>query len=73
LDHSTPYYPQGNGLVESPNKILVRIIKKMMIESKRNWDTQLVHTLWVDRVSSKRSIGISPFQLFYGDDDVIPL
>ena len=30
LNHSTSYYPQGNGLEDSSNKILVRIIKKMV-------------------------------------------
>ena len=30
LVHSTSYYPQGNGLVESSNKILVRIIRKLL-------------------------------------------
>jgi transposase InsO family protein len=29
LGHFTSYYPQGNGLAESSNKILVRIIKKI--------------------------------------------
>ena len=29
ISHSTPYYPQGNGLVESSNKSLVRTIKKL--------------------------------------------
>jgi transposase InsO family protein len=28
LVHSTPYYPQGNGLAESSNKILIKIIKR---------------------------------------------
>jgi len=28
--HSTSYYPQGNGLAESYNKILVRVIKNML-------------------------------------------
>jgi transposase InsO family protein len=30
LSHSTTYYPQGNGLVESSNKSLIRIIKKLL-------------------------------------------
>ena len=30
LVHSTSYYPQGNGLAKSSNKILVRIIKKLL-------------------------------------------
>ena len=39
LTHSTPYYPQGNGLAEASNKSLVRIIKKMMSENKRILDS----------------------------------
>ena len=35
LNHSTAYYPQGNGLVESSNKSLVRIIKKLLEDNKR--------------------------------------
>ena len=73
LTHSTPYYPQGNGLAEASNKSLVRIIKKMMSENKRIWDSQLIYALWADRVSTKKSIGTSPFQLVYGIDVVTPL
>jgi hypothetical protein len=29
-------------------------------------------SLWVDRVTTKRSLGISPFQLVYGTDAVFP-
>ena len=32
LSHSTTYYPQGNGLAESSNKSLIRIIKKLSME-----------------------------------------
>ena len=35
LNHSTNYYPQGNGLEESSNKILVRIIKNLFEDNKR--------------------------------------
>ena len=34
LSHSTAYYPQGNGLVESSNKSLVRTIKKLLQDNK---------------------------------------
>ena len=30
LKHSTPYYPQGNGLVQSTNKIIIKSIKKLL-------------------------------------------
>jgi hypothetical protein len=61
LIHSTPYYPQGNGLVESSKKILIRIIKRLLEDNKRAWSLKLKFALWADRVTTKRSIGISPF------------
>jgi transposase InsO family protein len=71
LGHSTAYYPQGNGLAESTNKNLVKIIKKILGQNKRNWDSQLKYALWEDRISTKREIGTSPFQLVYGLDAIL--
>ena len=34
LHYSTNYYPQGNGLAESTNKNLIRILKKSHRKSK---------------------------------------
>ena len=70
LNHSTAYYPYGNGLVESSNKILVSIITKLLEYNKRAWHTKLKYALWADRISTKRAIGMSPFQLVYGDEVV---
>ena len=61
LGHSTAYYPQGNGLVESSNKSLVNIIKKLLEDKKKSWHPNLVHALWADRLTLKKSIGMSPF------------
>ena len=36
LVHSTSYYPQGNGLAESSNKSLVRIIRKLLETNKKD-------------------------------------
>ena len=72
LGHSTAYYPRGNGLVESFNKSLVNIIKNMLQENKRNCHNKLTNSLWADRVSTKRSINMSPFQLVYGIDTIFP-
>jgi len=35
LHHSTPNFPQGNGLRESSNKILVKVIKKTLADHKK--------------------------------------
>lgn len=72
LGHSTAYYPQGNGSTDSSNKSLVNIIKKLLEMNKKSWHKKLVNALWADRVSQKKSIGMSPFELVYGVDTVFP-
>jgi hypothetical protein len=72
LVHSTPYYPQGNGLAESSNKILINIIKKLLEDNNKAWDSKMKFALCVDRVTTKQSLGISPFQLVYGIEVVFP-
>eukprot|EP00253_Pinus_taeda_P011458 PITA_11458 len=72
LGHSTAYYPQGNGLAESSNKSLVNMIKKVLEENKKNWPKKLVNALWEDRLTTKRSIGVSPYELVYGLEAKFP-
>src|ERR1700759_1159630 len=72
LGHSTAYYPQGNGLAESSNKILINIIKKVLEENKKNWHKKIVNALWADRLTTKRSIGVSPYELVYGLEAKFP-
>ena len=72
LRHSTTYYPQGNGLEELSNKSLVNIIKKLLEDNKKTWNKKLVNALWADRLTTKKSIGTSPYQLVYGMDVVFP-
>jgi transposase InsO family protein len=73
LGHSTTYYPQGNGLVESSNKILMNIIKKVLTENKKAWHVHLKYTLWENQIITKKSIGMSPFQMVYGTDVFLPI
>jgi hypothetical protein len=73
LGHSTTYYAQGNGLAESSNKSLITIIKKDLSENKRSCHVHLRYALWANRIGTKKSIGISPFQMVYGTDVVLPI
>jgi transposase InsO family protein len=43
--HSTPYYPQGNKLVESSNKSLIKLIKGLLEDNKKAWDSNLKFSL----------------------------
>jgi hypothetical protein len=48
LIHSTPYYPQGNGLAESSNKILIKLIRRLLEDNKRAQDSKPKFALWAD-------------------------
>jgi len=72
LGHSTTYYLQGNGLAESSNKSIVRIIRKVLQENKKAWHLKLKYILWTDRICTKRSIGTSPYELVYGAEAIFP-
>ena len=50
----------------------MNIIKKLLEDNKKFWHTKLVHALWDDRLTLKKSIGMSPFQLVYGIDVIFP-
>jgi hypothetical protein len=41
VKYSTNYYPWGNGLVESTNKNLIKILKKTINDHQRNWHLAL--------------------------------
>jgi hypothetical protein len=58
LKYSASYYPQGNGLAESTNKNLIKIIKRTVSENHKNWHNALYKALWADRVTLKSSIVI---------------
>jgi len=70
LGHSNAYYQQGNGLAESSSKSLVNIIKKLLETNKKSCNKKLVNALWADRVSQKKSISMSPFEIVYGVNTV---
>eukprot|EP00253_Pinus_taeda_P028572 PITA_28572 len=72
LGHSLAYYPQGNGLAESSNKSLINIINKVLEENKKSWHRKLTNALWADRLSTKKSIGTSPYELVYGMEARFP-
>lgn len=72
LHHSTPYYPQGNGLAKSSNKSLVKVIKKTLADHKKSWDSHLIYAVWENKITPKRSIGKYPFQLVYGKYAIFP-
>jgi len=73
LKTSSNYYPQGNGLVESTNKNLIRLIKRIGVDHHKEWHKVLNIALWADRITPKQVTKISPYELVYGKPIVMPL
>ena len=70
---STVYYPQANGLAESSNKILLKILKKTVSENRKDWDQKLNSALWAFRTAFKVGSGFTPFRLVYGLEAIVPM
>ena len=69
---SSPYHPQGNGQAKSYNRSLLKIIKRILDDNKKAWDSKLSSAIWVDRVIVKKEIGTTPFDIVYGIQKRLP-
>ena len=56
----------ANRLEDSSNKSLIKIIKRLLEDNKKAWNPKLKFSLWADRVTTKKYLGVSLFQLVYG-------
>ena len=75
IDHrkTTPYHPQTNGQTERVNGILVNILRKTVLDSKRDWDVKLMAALWAYRRTYKVTTQTTPFSLVYGLEATLPI
>jgi transposase InsO family protein len=71
IKYSANYYPQGNGVAESTNKNLVRILKKTVTDNQRNWHNQLHNALWVNRVMHPRKLSGIPHTFWSTEQEAI--
>ncbi|MCO5587799.1 hypothetical protein L7F22_041751 [Adiantum nelumboides] len=71
--HSSPYYPQCNGLVKKVNNMICRIITKQANNRPKVWDRHLNAALWAYRTSFKTTLGYTPYQLVFGKKAILPI
>jgi hypothetical protein len=72
LLNSSPYYAQANGQAESSNKTLVKLIKKKIEDNPKRWHEVLSEALWAHRISRHGATKVTPFELVYGQEVVLP-
>ncbi|MCO5591927.1 hypothetical protein L7F22_045920 [Adiantum nelumboides] len=71
--HSTPYYPQSNGLVEKANEIIAGIIKKLVESKPKRWDNFLDRAIWAYKTTYRDATQFTPFHLVYGQEALQPI
>ena len=70
---TTPYHPQTNGQTERVNRILVNILRKTILDSKKDWDVKLTATLWAYQTTYKVTTQATPFSLVYVLEATLPI
>ncbi|KRZ47210.1 Gag-Uncharacterized protein, partial [Trichinella nativa] len=71
---SSPYHPQGNGLVERANRTLLNTLAKLCHESQdRSWDQLLPLATMAYNSTAHETTGQSPFCMLFGKQMSLPL
>jgi hypothetical protein len=73
LLNSSPYYAQANGQAKASNNVLIKIIKKRIKDNPRKWHEKLSEALWAHRASIHGAMKVTPFELVYGQESVLPV
>jgi len=72
LLNASPYYAQANGQAEASNKGIIKLIKRKIDEQPKKWHTTLNEALWAYRMSYHGATKVSPYQLVYGHEAILP-
>jgi hypothetical protein len=72
LLNPSPYYALANGQAEVANKGIIKLIKHKINENPKRWHMILNEGLWAYRMACHGATKLSPYQLVYGHDVVLP-
>jgi hypothetical protein len=73
LLNSSLYYAQANGQTESSNRTFINLIKKKIYDNPKHWHRILSEALWAHIISKHSATKVSPFELVYGQEAVLPV
>jgi hypothetical protein len=75
IDHrkTTFCHPQTNGQTKRVNGTLMSILRRTIMDSKKNWNVKLTATLWAYRITFKVATQATPFSLVYGLEGNLPI
>ena len=70
---TSPYHPQGDGLVERFNRTLVSMLSAVVQDRHHEWEEHLRATCMAYNTSVQSSTGFTPFYLMFGRKARMPL
>ena len=64
------YHPQSNGLVERGHQNIVDALMKPTAPAAKpgNWHLHLAAVSWADRITVRKSTGLTPFRVVFGQE-----
>eukprot|EP00731_Ephydatia_muelleri_P032451 Em0023g958a len=71
--HTTPYRPQGNGMVERFNRTLLDMLATAVGDNPADWENCIHKLCFAYNTSVHSSTGYSPFFLMFGRQAAIPV
>jgi transposase InsO family protein len=69
----TAYNPSMNGQAEAFNKVLCKLLKKVVSQNNKQWHEKLLNVVWAYRTTTLTSTRMTPYSLVYGGEAVLPL
>ncbi|XP_042410061.1 uncharacterized protein LOC121999443 [Zingiber officinale] len=66
-------YPQSNGQAEVTNREIIRGLKTKLDHVGGSWVDELPSALWAYRTTLREATGITPIQLVYGGEAIVPI
>ena len=70
---TTPYHPQGDGLVERWNRMLLQSLSTSVEDHPENWDQFVRQICMAYNTSVHPTTGFTPFQLMFGREARLPV